>query len=273
MRKEVNYILTLTPFYNILEDMVNILKNLKRSKAREFNSATKIACFDDDREIPRSEWPNHWKEVDYKAYPRMDEIMLPDLYKSDWGLNEALLARKSNRQFTGKALGIDEFSNFLFFSGGMKKILIGDDNDSRFYPSAGARYPLEIYPFVFKVKTLEPAIYHYHVKNHSLELIFDEPFFDETMKQFNQSWIDKASALIVVSAVFDRTEEKYGDRGLRHIYTEYGHLSQNMSLIAAELGWGLCSVGGFIDDGLNRLIDLDVADESVIGVMALGTIK
>ena len=85
-------------------------------------------------------------------------------------------------------------------------------------------------------------------------------------------WIRKASALIAVSSVFDRTEEKYDNRGLRHIYTEYGHCAQNVSLITTELGLGACSIGGFIDDGLNELLDFDKIDESIIGVIAIGTI-
>lgn len=88
----------------------------------------------------------------------------------------------------------------------------------------------------------------------------------------NKIWIRKASVLIVVSAIFDRTENKYGDRGLRHIYTEYGHYAQNVSLISTELGLAACSIGGFIDNGLNKLIDFDKIDESAIGVLAVGTI-
>ena len=69
---------------------------------------------------------------------------------------------------------------------------------------------------------------------------------------------------------FDRTEMKYRARGYRHIFTEYGHLAQNMYLICAALGLGICSIGGFIDDGLNKILDIDGRIESVIGVIAIG---
>jgi hypothetical protein len=42
---------------------------------------------------------------------------------------------------------------------------------NRFYPSAGARYPLEVYPLVFNVKGIKSGIYHYYVKNHLLEYL------------------------------------------------------------------------------------------------------
>jgi len=254
---------------NNIEDIIKILGN---PKSRKFNDDTKISDFNNYKTTSHGTWPENWKKVYYKAYPRMEQVVLPVPYKPVWSLNEALVNRQSKRNFTKKGIKIEEFSNLLFYSGGLKNLLFKQNNNRRFYPSAGARYPLEIYPFIFNVKNIEPAIYHYHVKSHSLERILKQPFYAKTMKQFNQTWIRKASVLIVVSAIFDRTENKYGDRGLRHIYTEYGHYAQNVSLIATELGLGACSIGGFIDNGLNRLLDFDMVDESVIGVLALGTI-
>lgn len=250
-----------------------IIKTLKISKSREFNNNTKIDDFSKYKTTPYSTWPDHWKKVYYKAYPRMEQVLLPSPTKPKWGLNNALIKRDSKRDFTRKNINIDNFSNLMFYSCGLKRLAFKSTKDKRFYPSAGARYPLEIYPFVFKVENLLPAIYHYHIKSHSLEKIYDRPFFKETMKQFNQPWIRKSSVLLVISSIFDRTEEKYGDRGLRHIYTEYGHCAQNISLIATELGLGTCSIGGFIDDGLNKLLDFDKIDESVIGVITVGTVQ
>lgn len=250
-----------------------IIKSLRISKSREFNNNTKIDDFSKYRTTPYSTWPFQWKKIYYKAYPRMEQVFLPDPTKTIWSLDNALKQRESKRDFTKKNIKIDDFSNLMYYSGGLKKLALKNTKEKRFYPSAGARYPLEIYPFVFRVEGLTPAIYHYHIKSHSLEKIYDKPFFNAAMKQFNQPWIRKTSVLLIISSIFDRTEEKYGDRGLRHIYTEYGHYAQNVSLVAVELGLGACSIGGFIDDGLNRLLDFDKIDESVVGVIALGTVQ
>lgn len=75
----------------------------------------------------------------------------------------------------------------------------------------------------------------------------------------------------MISAVFDRSEMKYGDRGYRHIMTEYGHLAQNVYLVGTTLDLGVCSIGGFVDDALNKIIDVDGKVESVIGVIAVGS--
>lgn len=250
----------------------NIFEKLELPLSRRFNSKTKIDDFNKFKKTPYKTWPEEWKRIYYKAYPRMKAVLLPTPCKPKWSLDRALRKRESKRSFTAKNIYINDLSNLLYFSGGLKELLFKKPSNKRFYPSAGARYPLEIYPFIFRVEGTKPAIYHYHIKSHSLEKLYDKSVYSQTMKQFNQSWIRKASVLIIVSAIFDRTENKYKDRGLRHVYTEYGHYAQNVSLIAEELGLGACSVGGFIDDGLNCLLDLDRIDESVIGVIAIGTL-
>lgn len=251
---------------------ISILEKLKLPLSRRFNNKTKVSDLSKYKKTPYSTWPEEWKKIYYKAYPRMEEIVLPVPDKKAWSLKKALRNRESKRNFTSKAISTSNLSDLLFFSGGLKELLFKSNGNRRFYPSAGARYPLEIYPIVFRSDKLKPAIYHYHVKRHSLEKLYDKGVIRKTLKQFDQPWIRKSSLLIVVSAVFDRTEKKYSDRGLRHIYTEYGHFAQNVSLISTELGLGACSIGGFVDDGLNRLIDLDWIDESVVGVIAIGTI-
>lgn len=250
----------------------DIIESLRNSKSRDFNDDTKIDSFSDYKKTPYHTWPEQWKNIYYKAYPKMEQVLLPSPAKTNWSLSGALKKRNSARDFTRGKIKISDFSNLLYYSGGTKNILLKQAEEKRFYPSAGARYPLEIYPFVFHMEDVDPAIYHYHVKTHSLEKIYEKPFFNKTLQQFNQPWIRRASVLMIVSAIFDRTENKYKDRGLRHIYTEYGHYAQNISLIGAELGLGICSIGGFIDDGLNSLLDFDKIDESVIGVIAIGTL-
>lgn len=123
------------------------------------------------------------------------------------------------------------------------------------------------------VQSLASGVYHYHLKTHSLELIPFEEIRNQSMKQIRQQWIGDAGFLIVPTAVFERTEAKYKDRGYRHIMTEYGHIAQNVYLVGAALDLGVCSVGGFIDDGLNRILDIDGRVESVIGLIAIGNKK
>lgn len=245
-----------------------ILENL--SDSRRFNNETKIKDFDSYKKTPYNTWPESWKKVHFKAYPRLGQVILPEPSEIEVDLQECLTKRSSWRNFSNDAIEIQRFSNLLYYSAGLKRLLDNSKGERRFYPSAGARYPLEICPFVFKVDGLKSAVYHYHLKTHSLEVLLNKPIFRQTMKQFSQPWIRKSAVLFVITALFGRTEGKYGDRGYRHILTEYGHIAQNFYLVSAGLNLGCCSIGGFVDDGLNKMIDIDGIDESVIGVVAIG---
>lgn len=252
------------------KSILKTIESIKLSKSRKFHIDTKISDFESFKKTPYASWPEVWKRIYYKAYPRFEQVILPNSSSIKLGLQEALIKRESCRSFSKAPIKLPKFSDLLFYSAGLKAFIKKDSSAKRFYPSAGARYPLEIYPFVFKVEKLNSGIYHYHLKTHSLETILREPFSNEAFEQFNQLWIRRSATLLVVSAVFARTETKYKDRGYRHILTEYGHIAQNFYLVSTALNLGCCSIGGFNDDGLNKLLDIDGIEESVIGVIAIG---
>lgn len=254
----------------MLYEIFDQIKELQLSESRKFHIRTKVR---DDKPVKRTDpatWSEAWRRVFYKAYPRLDQVVLPKPTRKKYDLKDVLMQRKSTREFSKRPVSLSAFSDLLYYSAGIKAFLKKNGSEKRFYPSAGARYPLELYPFVFNVEKIKSAVYHYHLKTHSLELLLGKPFFQQTMRQFSQPWIRKSAVLLVISAIFDRTQGKYKDRGYRHVMTEYGHMAQNIYLLSSALGLGCCSIGGFVDDGLNEILDVDGIDESVVGVVAIG---
>jgi len=237
--------------------------------SRKFHNTTILKAFTYSK-VPFSDWPDSWKMISYKAYPRLKQVLLPKPSLPHRDLEVTLLERSSIRDFKRSPISKKYLSNLLYFSAGMKQYLTGHPSTKRYYPSAGARYPLEVYPLVFHVHGLTSGGYHYHVKTHSVERLFDLPTAQKVFQCVDQDWMTNASIILIITAIFDRTEEKYGSRGYRHILTEYGHVAQNVYLVAAALGLGCCSVGGFIDEQINRLLDLDVEDEGIVGMIAIG---
>lgn len=67
-----------------------------------------------------------------------------------------------------------------------------------------------------------------------------------------------------------RTRIKYGDRGYRLTLIEAGHLSQNILLLATELGLGSCPLAGFIDSEVNKLLDISLQKEVALYMIAIG---
>lgn len=240
-----------------------------------FHENTKLFFPDVSKDFKNETYPEIWKRIHFKSYPRFKRIFL----SKDFDINRIPLeriieSRFSNREFNNKQLSFKEISKILLYSCGItKKEDEKWDESRRAYPSAGARYPLEVYVVVFNVQSITPGIYHYNVKQHSLELIRKGNFKNKIISYTNdQDWISKASMTILISAIFSRTKIKYKDRGYRYLFLDAGHMSQNFYLITTSMGLGCCSIGGFLDDEINKLIDLDGKYESIIYIIIIGGI-
>ena len=106
----------------------------------------------------------------FKIYSRLSRVKLqrPIGHKSN--LEKILVSCKSFRGFSSKPVSKKEISRILYFAGGIVRIYQNDPTKSgRSYPSAGSKYPLEIYPLVLHGKNLDRGLYHYNVLEHSLE--------------------------------------------------------------------------------------------------------
>lgn len=222
-------------------------------------------------ELDFDKWPKSWTTVFFKDYHRMDKVVLPPpTALGNTLLEDVLRTRSSSREFSQNPMSLEQISTLLYYSAGLR-----DNNPphqgKRFYPSGGARYPLEVY-LISQNSELAKGVYHYNLRSHSLEtlLLLDEFKADD---YFNQEWIEKASLIIVITACFERNTVKYGERGYRHILMEAGHLGQNIWLNSTAIKILCCGVGGYVDDKLNKLLDVDGFKESVIYVICVGTKK
>lgn len=235
-----------------------------------FHNQTKFDHFSKKFSDEKS-WPSSWKTTYYKAYARLPEVLLPKprLIK-DISLRQALINRGSIRSFSQQPISQAVLSTFLYYSAGIYSI--GGGGVHRFYPSGGARYPLETYVLPLN-SVLQKGLYHYNLKNHSLERLLFLKKNINTSKFFGQEWIANAGCIIIITGIFERTTMKYGGRGYRHILIEAGHMGQNMYLLASALNIGCCAIGGFIDDKLNALLDVDGTEETVLYAFALGNVQ
>lgn len=221
-------------------------------------------------------WPKEWKEINYKAYPRMPKIDLPRNFLPLGNFEEAIKNRHSARVFNVDAeLSLKELATLVYFSAGVKpqeqEIKINENLIRRFYPSGGALYPLETYLGIQKVEGIEPGIYHYNVKDHLLEQLLKKPGIEDFKQALLYPWSREAAAFFITTAVWDRNFIKYKDRGYRIVLLEAGHLTQNLALTAAALKIGCCNLVGFHNKRVNEILDINREDEeSSLYVSALG---
>jgi SagB-type dehydrogenase family enzyme len=185
----------------------------------------------------------------------MPTVSLPDPHlKGEMSLEEAILKRRSRRDFKDSPLTLGEVSQILWAAQG-----ITDRAGLRAAPSAGALFPLDLYLVVGErgVEELEEGVYHYLPQSHSLEPTL-EGDVRQTLARLcaQQMFIAEAPVSLLITAEYERTTEKYGDRGMRYVHMEAGHVAQNVYLQAEALGLGTVTVGAFQDEEISQALDL-----------------
>ena len=107
------------------------------------------------------------------------------------------------------------------------------------------------------VKNLTEGVYKYNPHKHELLKILDGNKRSELAKAaLEQAWVKEAAIDIVIAAVYDRTTVKYGDRGIRYVHMEAGHVAQNLCLQATALDLGIVTVGAFYDEQVKGVLGL-----------------
>lgn len=209
------------------------------------------------------------KPPQYKSYPEVEKIELPKPKYSGMTVEEALKKRRSIRNYSTKPISKEQLSQLLLAAQGVTGKIYG--TALRTAPSAGALYPFEVYVVVNNVQDLPRGIYHYCVLDHALELVKAGDFRAQiTNAGLKQQMLGDAGATFILSAIFDRARHKYGERGLRYVYMEAGHISQNIYLQAVSLEMGSVCAGAFLDEKVNKLIDVDGQKEAAIYLHAVG---
>jgi SagB-type dehydrogenase family enzyme len=82
-----------------------------------------------------------------------------------------------------------------------------------------------------------------------------------------------ASLIVFITAIFERSIFKYGDRGYRFVFLEAGHVGQNINLVTNALGLGCTNIGGFFDRQIDDFLGIDGVTHSTIYMMAIGKKK
>ncbi len=206
----------------------------------------------------------------YKTYPESRRFSLPlDSRPRGLSLEEAVERRRSQREYRGGPLSLAGLSRVLYYAAG----ITDSERGYRAAPSAGALYPMEVYPIVNQVEDLPAGIYHYLVRRHELELVREGDFRRELVRlAVGQEMVGDAQVVVVLAAVFGRTRWKYGDRADRYVLLEAGHIGENLYLAATSAGLGACAVGAFFDDGLNGLLGLDGQEEAAVYMLTVGRV-
>lgn len=185
-------------------------------------------------------------------------------------VEEAISRRRSIREYSKQPLTLRELSQLLWAAQGITE----HKWKLRAAPSAGATYPIEVYVVVGEddVVGLSPGVYQYIPDGHELRLLFLGDVRDQlSSASLGQAWVAQAPVDLVITAVYERTTMRYGDRGVRYVHMEAGHVAENIYLEATALNLGTVAVGAFEDEEVQKALGLP-GDHKPLYVMPVGHI-
>lgn len=174
-------------------------------------------------------------------------------------LEEALANRRSTRSFADELVPMETVAQLLWSGQG-----VTDDAGHRTAPSAGARYPIELYA------VSQERVMHYLPAGHAVELRSDSGALERLAdSSFGQEFVGTAPLLLVIVGVVERTEVEYGAVADDLMQREAGHVAQNILLQATASGLAAVPVGGFDPAGAARALLLP-AGEEVLYIVPVG---
>ncbi|MBN1128293.1 MAG: SagB/ThcOx family dehydrogenase [Chitinispirillaceae bacterium] len=172
-------------------------------------------------------------------------------------LEDALSGRRSLRAFSPENLSDGQISALLFAAQG----ITDPKRKLRSAPSAGATYPLELF------MATKHGLHHYLPEKQALERISEH---DIRGKIGGQPFFKEAPVSIIITAVPDRTTDRYGKRGMMYLYMEAGHAAQNILLQAVALGMGSVPVGAFNEQEVAELLEINPDKQVPLYIIAVG---
>jgi len=247
-----------------------------RDEAREwelFHENSKIGRYSQalPREEVRARMSRLYESLPYVGYPVVD---LPRTFSPlPHSLEQAITSRTSVRNFSPCSLTLEKISTILFFAYGITRSAEDPSlpRSFRVVPSGGALYPLEIFFHSACIEGLQAGLYHYNPVAHHLRFLRNHDDTERLSASLVQPELAQDAAIIIfLTALFERSTFKYGNRGYRFILLEAGHVAQNLNLVTTALGLGSVNIGGYFDREVDDFLEVDGVTHSTMYIIAIG---
>ena len=244
-----------------------------------FHSATRDCDFANGEpaanEVLRARAKSHPQPPRNKHYPGRPTVDLPRV-AADGSFARVLLERRTWRRFGPDGVTAGQLGTLLDLSFGVQKWI---DLQAlgramlRTSPSGGARHPIEAYVVVRDVAGVREGLYHYSPDTHALALLRRGKARSRIERYLpGQDFFASASVLVMMTAVFPRTEWQYPfPRAYRVVHLEAGHFCQTFCLVATALGLAPFCTAALADSIIEHDLQIDGITESVIYGCGVGT--
>ena len=246
------------------------MNNQEIGAAIDYHQATKLAYINLANKPPL-----------YKTYSGMPEISLPTGFTPPQVRTLEAVAGDAVSGISEKdpgQLDLARLARLLYYSAGVlhKRILpVAGEVHYRAAASAGALYPVEVYPVTGDIPGLEAGVYHFSPDRFTLTQLRKGDYRGELATAAGgDHGISESPMTLVFTAMFWRSAWKYRVRSYRYCFWDAGTILANM-LAAVRGGAGLPArlIAGFVDEEVNAILGLDSQREASLCLAPVGIAK
>jgi SagB-type dehydrogenase family enzyme len=238
--------------------------------ARDYHDATKHS-YASVRSNPHSLDFNN-QPIPFKIYPTLPPSPLPAELRQTGVAALSAISEIVPPQ-TIVAPDLEAIAQLLYLSAGITRHRKYPGGEIYFRAAActGALYEIELYLVCGDLSNLEAGVYHFAAAEFGLRRLrtgdYRSVLIDATA---NETAVAHAPLTIVCSCTYWRNAWKYQDRTYRHFGWDNGTLLANLLAVGTALGLPAKAVCGFVDETVNRLLDVDTQREVAFSLVPLG---
>jgi SagB-type dehydrogenase family enzyme len=210
--------------------------------------------------------------IPFKIYPTLDPSPLPAEVRQTGVAALSAIAEIVPPQPT-VAPDLEAIAKLLYLSAGITRHRKYPGGEIYFRAAActGALYEVELYLVCGDLANLEAGVYHFAAAEFGLRRLRARDHRSVLIEATAaEPAIAHAPLTIVCTCTYWRNAWKYQDRTYRHFGWDNGTLLANLLAVGTALGLPAQVICGFVDDTVNRLLDVDSRREVAFSLVPLG---
>lgn len=211
--------------------------------------------------------------IPFKIYSTLDPIPLPDPATAPQMSTLDAICASAVAMESENVPDVNALASILRFSAGITKRKIHPRGEMLFRAAActGALYHIDLYLVCGDLPGLEAGVYHFGPQDFALRRLRAGDYRDVLVRATaGMESIRDAPAVIVCTDTFWRNSWKYQSREYRHAFWDCGTILANLLAVCAANRLSARIVCGFIDDLVNRLLDLNTVGEVSLALVPIG---
>lgn len=210
----------------------------------------------------------------FKIYPTLEVTRLPREARPTGIPALSAISASPVQSKKKKVPTLDDLAQLLFLSAGITKSKKYPGGETFFRAAActGALYEIELYLVTTDLPGLSAGIYHFGVAEFGLRQLragdYRRVLAEATAAEPS---VLNAPCTIICTGTYWRNAWKYQERTYRHFGWDNGTILANMLAVSTAMKLPARVIIGFVDDSVNRLLDLNTRREVAFSLVPIGS--